>query len=411
MKTDIKVLLAALALFTPFMARAQPSAAVPAPTPVTLVKVFVDMPPGTPFMAAKSGPFCGNERVVTYNGGREEQRIETFRTPFVTELTKAGYQADLPGGSDIFNPEATVSDLQLAAVIVAQRLNICIPNVYRTSAAKGDGTMTVDWQLYSRLRQQVLARIRTTATYTMKDSVDGGPALLLAGSFGANVKLLTADPEFRKALTQATPGAGTVIDAGGQPRIALPGNSKAPARPLSEAVGDVVVVSTGFGSGSGVLVSDDGYVLTNAHVVGKAKTVKLRWSDGLETVGEVVRVADGRDVALVKTDARGRSPLALKRGAVVQGQQVYAIGSPMGQKFQGSVTRGVVSANRVIDGLSYIQSDVAVAPGSSGGPLLDETGHVIGLAVGGVTIQATPMGLNMFIPASDAMDFLALDAR
>jgi serine protease Do len=140
-----------------------------------------------------------------------------------------------------------------------------------------------------------------------------------------------------------------------------------------------VTILTGSGSGSGFLVSSDGYVLTDAHVVGDEKSVRVRWSDGLETLATVERTIKNRDVAIIKTNPRDRSPLALKRGPVTPGRRVYAIGSPRGKDFAGTVSSGVISADRVIDGLRYVQSDTTVSHGSSGGPLLDENGAVIGL--------------------------------
>ena len=83
---------------------------------------------------------------------------------------------------------------------------------------------------------------------------------------------------------------------------------------------------TGSGSGSGVLLSDDGYVLTNAHVVGDEKEVRVRWSDGIEKVGQVIRVSKTRDVALIKTDPRGRPPVPIRHGTLDPGQRVFAIG-------------------------------------------------------------------------------------
>ena len=164
----------------------------------------------------------------------------------------------------------------------------------------------------------------------------------------------------------------------------MAGSLKAGPRTIADAVGSVVTLMTGIGSGSGVLVSDDGYILTNAHVVGDERNVRVRWSDGIETLAQVVRVAKDRDVAIIKTNPRDRTPLAIKRGAVTPGQRVYAIGSPNGKDFQGTVSSGVISADRMIDGLRYIQSDTSVSPGSSGGALLDETGSVIGLTDLGV---------------------------
>src|SRR6185437_11851939 len=115
-----------------------------------------------------------------------------------------------------------------------------------------------------------------------------------------------------------------------------------------------------------------------------------------------------RDVALVKADVHGRSPLELRPGPVQQGEPVYAIGSPLGEAQQNTMTKGIVSATRVRDGLSYIQSDVAVTHGNSGGPLLDEKGRVIGLTESGLAPDGSPIGINFFIPIGDALRALAL---
>lgn len=180
------------------------------------------------------------------------------------------------------------------------------------------------------------------------------------------------------------------------------------ARKIADVATSVVAVFTGDGHGSGFLVSADGYVLTNDHVVGDAKYVKVRWSDGSETLGEVVRADKLRDVALIKTDVKGSAPLSLRTTPLQAGEAVFAVGTPLDEKFQGSVTKGVVSATRTYNGLPYIQSDVVINGGNSGGPLLDEAGAVIGICVSGMEINGAPVGINLFIPIDDALKALAL---
>jgi len=233
-------------------------------------------------------------------------------------------------------------------------------------------------------------------------------ARLITDSFADNARELASNADFRAAVSAPKAFSGGFQVPGQQNRIALAGNLKAGSRKIADAVGSVVLIATGLGTGSGVLVSDDGYILTNEHVVGDEKDVRVRWSDGIETLAKVERVSKNRDVAIIKTDARDRTPLILKRGPVTPGQRVYAIGSPRGEAFEGTVSSGVISADRVIDGLRYIQSDTTVSPGSSGGPLLDETGSVIGITVMGYQNNG-PAGLNMFIPIGDVMDFLSLE--
>ena len=155
------------------------------------------------------------------------------------------------------------------------------------------------------------------------------------GAFAANVRELASNAEFRAALTAPkTLASNGAVLPGQQSKIVLSGSLKAPKQPIADAVGSVVTLLTGTGSGSGVLVSDDGYVLTNAHVVGDDKEMGalVRRHRRLQ---QVVRVAKDRDVALVKTSARDRAPLAIKRGAVTPGQRVYAFGLAAGQGLSG----------------------------------------------------------------------------
>jgi S1-C subfamily serine protease len=142
--------------------------------------------------------------------------------------------------------------------------------------------------------------------------------------------------------------------------------------------------------------------------VGQSKYLKVRWPDGFETVGEVLRSDAKRDVALVKTDPRGRLPLKLSLTAPAPGEDVYAIGTPLDPKLQSSVTKGVVSATRVLDGFNFIQSDVNINPGNSGGPLLDKNANVVAITVSGLVKDGASTGINLFIPLREALDFLSL---
>jgi S1-C subfamily serine protease len=270
--------------------------------------------------------------------------------------------------------------------------------------------MTIDWQIYSPLKKQVVARVSTSGKAHLAEGIAGGRQRLVLESFADNAAALAANADFRASIDAPKAFTAGFQMPGEQSKILLNGSLKVGSRKIADAVGSVVTIMNDIGSGSGVLVSSDGYILTDAHVVGDSKQARVRWSDGIETLGEVVRVSKNRDVAIVRTNPRERKPLAIKRGPVEPGQRVYAIGSPKGKDFQSTVSSGVISADRVFDGLRYIQSDTVVSPGSSGGPLLDETGSVIGLTDIGVQNNG-PAGLNLFTPIGDAMDFLALEQQ
>lgn len=274
----------------------------------------------------------------------------------------------------------------------------------------GRVVMTIEWQVYSNSQRKVVLTktVYAGADYELREA--GVFDRLIDAAIRENIRGLLADAEFQN-LVLTSPEKKS---APAEPRtpLNLAGSLAAKTARISDAVGAVVLVMTGDGHGSGVLVSSDGYVLTDDHVVGAEKYVKIRWSDGLEGLGEVIRTDKRRDVALIKTDPRGRQPLALRTQAPEPGDTVFAIGAPEDPKLQSTVTRGVVSAaNRIVDGFSFIQSDVTVNPGNSGGPLLDEKGEVLGLTDWKLQSRDNATGLNFFTPIGDALAFLSLEQR
>jgi S1-C subfamily serine protease len=383
---------------------------------VKLSRAFMDLPTGTEWLSLQTGlNICLYSGITkSWTGGRQAMQIAPYAAAFKTELQAAGFKVVTPGEENLFDSDSASADYEVAAVITDERIEGCIDAEAFTVAdaeVRGTGTMKIDWQVYSPAKKQVVARASTSGSAKLDRRTPGGAAKLIMQAFAANVRELAASQQFRSALT-----APKVLASNGtlqpvqQSKIALAGSLKAVKRPISDAVGSVVTVFSSLGTGSGDLVSTDGYMLTNAHVVGDEKQVRVRWSDGIETVADVVRVVKTRDVALIKTSSRDREPLAIKRGAVSPGQRVYAIGSPLGKEYQGTVSSGIISATRIIEGLRYIQSDVAISHGSSGGALLDENGAMIGITVSGIE-PGVASGLHFFIPIGDALDFLNLEPQ
>ncbi len=418
-KVLASVLACALASGTAFGQNAQDTSpeTPAAQNSLKLRTVIFAVPVGTLWLKLRPGaPLCFGEPVTrTTTAGRTEVSTSSYAPNFKTELEKAGYKAATSGEDNLFDHEATSADYEAAAVITDEHIDGCFSwgGLWVKSYlgdVQGDSSMKVDWQIYSPIKKQVVARISTVGTAHLEQATAGGIERLLGDAFASNVAALAANAEFHAAITAPKAFTAGFQMPGEQSKILLSGSLKAGSRKIADAVGSVVTIMNGTGSGSGVLVSSDGYILTDAHVVGDDKTVRVRWSDGIEGIGEVIRVSKNRDVAIIKTSSRDRTPLALKRGAVTPGQRVYAIGSPKSKDFQSTVSSGVISADRVFDGLCYIQSDTMVSPGSSGGPLLDETGLVIGLTDLGIQNNG-PAGLNLFTPIGDAMDFLALEQR
>lgn len=161
------------------------------------------------------------------------------------------------------------------------------------------------------------------------------------------------------------------------------------------------------GVGSGFIISTDGYVLTNNHVVEGADEVIVRLHDRRQLIASVVGVDPRSDVALLKLDETNLPVVSIGRSSALEvGEWVLAIGSPFG--FDFSVTAGIVSAKgRALPNESYvpfIQTDVAINPGNSGGPLFNLDGDVIGINSQIYSRTGSFMGLSFAIPIEMAMD-------
>jgi S1-C subfamily serine protease len=172
---------------------------------------------------------------------------------------------------------------------------------------------------------------------------------------------------------------------------------------VARAAGAVVGVEHGHGQGSGLVIAQDGWVLTNAHVARGGGPLRVRLSGSRVAKGERVGSDDRTDLAVVRVELRDLPVLSLSERQLRVGEVVLAIGNPLG--FERSVTLGVVSAlhrnlpapGGVLEGL--VQTDASINPGNSGGPLLDAAGQVVGLAT---AIIPWARGIGFAVPARTA---------
>jgi serine protease Do len=155
----------------------------------------------------------------------------------------------------------------------------------------------------------------------------------------------------------------------------------------------------GSGSGSGVVLSE-GRVITNAHVI-RREPVMLEGSDGRNVSARCLRVDRQRDLALLLAPDLAGAPACLGDSDQLRaGTPVFAVGNPLG--FVGAVSSGVVHAIGSLGGLAWIQADLRLAPGSSGGPLADLQGHVIG-----INTMVVSGGLGLAVPSRAVQSLLS----
>lgn len=168
------------------------------------------------------------------------------------------------------------------------------------------------------------------------------------------------------------------------------------------------------GSGSGIIINEEGYVLTNNHVIEGATELKVVFSTGEEYTAELIGSDSRTDLALLKIEGEGEFPYAVLGDSsdLATGQSVIAIGNPLGTEFAGTVTKGVISAlNRTMEvengvTLNLIQTDAAINPGNSGGALVNAYGEVIGINSAKISSSEVE-GLGFAIPVNEAKTVIA----
>lgn len=175
--------------------------------------------------------------------------------------------------------------------------------------------------------------------------------------------------------------------------------------PVGQAIDAVVRVSTSTGTGSGFPISEN-EIVTAAHVVAGARTAEVR-AGGQTIDADVIRVDRERDIALlrVKVDTDPFVAMALAEEPPTPGDEIYAIGYPLGDS-QASVSRGIVSAVRDEPNGTHLQTDAAVNPGVSGGPAVGGDGAVLGMVVSKLDEAE---GIGLAIAADELRSFIADD--
>ena len=241
-------------------------------------------------------------------------------------------------------------------------------------------------------------------------------------AFGNAAKIALSDPNFVEAVKdmRARPPTASSGDlfpeataSAAAPASAI--NALIAQMPLSttdfrQQVNDlrkqVVTIITPGSTGSGFYVAD-GLLLTNHHVIAGYTDVKIRFFGGREIPAQVVTSNARRDLALIKTESQGLPGLPVRMEPPPETSPVYVIGSPIGEKHEGSVSAGIVSGFRTEEENPFIHSVVGVTGGNSGGPMFDDKGNVIALVVlGKLNSQGQATQVNYFIPVADALKAL-----
>ena len=183
---------------------------------------------------------------------------------------------------------------------------------------------------------------------------------------------------------------------------------------IEEAMSASITIKHKDGHGSGFFISEDGYLITNYHVIAGAKDIKVITNSGVEHDAEIIRSNEVADLSLLKITPKSKVitfkiPLEKNYGI---GKGVYCVGTPTSAELGQTVSKGIISGVRKVEdlGFDWIQTDVSVNFGNSGGPLIKENGELLGV-VNSKVVGMGVEGIAFAIPAKDIAELLQLDIK
>lgn len=398
-------------------AAAQPPAPPPDPTPIDMApggsrpvafqRVVFNITPGATIGALYVGPMKLKRDVI--KAPSLQVGSEQYALIARDEMRKLNYTM-LGGENLIFGTdEAAKARYQLGAQVSDMHLDVygSVSFWSGKTSVQVKGDMRTDWQVYDTFTHKVVYTQTTNASLES----DGDGEKEFFALFRKNLRRLLASKEFVDFMRpeSGTSGIAAASQFGTALSLPRPGAEKAVSLPadLPKLFDSVVTIKPGTGFATGFLITSVGHVLTAAHVVSGLKTVPVRLHNGLVLDGEVLRVDEGSDVAIVKLPGSSYKTLQLASSSPATGADVYAIGNPALEELSYSVSKGVLSGERELAGRKFLQTDVSANPGNSGGPLLDASGHVVGVISWKVAAPGYE-GLTFAVPVGECLAKLNL---
>lgn len=394
--------------------------------PIGLDRVVVNIERGQLIGHYRDNNFqlCGTSMVpqpIHWAAGKISVRDEEVMDAFYREMRDAHY--NVIGDPDAlfgnYDDAQKNPDFLVAGRIDSIALDICDRVTWKghpLGKQYGAAGLDVTWQIYSTFDEKVVLETRTSGSAELTEGVENGEIALLLRAFAMAARNLGGDPRFhdillRKNVSVAATKQAAPLDGWGAvatyPVLSLPATipfTGSIGANMSRVEAAVVTVITGSGHGSGFFIAPN-LVLTNHHVALNADRLKVRLINGTEVLATTLRSDKQRDVALLQIEGGEFTPLPIRLKPVALTEEVYAIGSPFDESLAGSVTRGIVSQLQHDEhGLELIQADATIQHGSSGGPLLDAQGNVVGISQSAWTDgQDHSAGVNFFVPIGDAL--------
>lgn len=350
---------------------------------------------------------CGETTDIFWNEGYVDIADHSMGQAIANAFEENGYRAS----NHIGAPTAGAL-LTLRGKITDLKLNLCKQR--NTDKTQNSSYVKIEWELFDPIRDKVLFTKVTEGSHHNSSHVPvkngtevsfNKATTIAATNLLENMHfvLLLEPTEQQKYINRFTERVSLSLHYGNRS-----GDFSDNAEQLKNSS---VIIKTENGHGSGVVISNEGHILTNAHVVGTEKSFKVVTENNSYTA-TLIRKDNVRDVALIKVEAgvvELAVPISISKPKI--SSDIYVIGTPLAESFSHTITRGIISAKRNMEGLSYYQTDAGINRGNSGGPVFDDKGELIALTVAGMfTRSGASLNLNYLIPIDEVLVSLHIES-
>lgn len=282
-----------------------------------------------------------------------------------------------------YKNDKSIPRYALAAVIKDVKYNALVKSA---RFSKLDMELTIQWQFFDTKLKALVYKKDITVLYYTNGKTSFQKSLFEA--FKLNTKSLLAEEGVRNLLSVGE----STIDITNSTIENLNSNNEDVVKVYTSSEDQsnkkinfdnlfkaVFILKRDKGHGTGFFISENGYLLTAAHVLGGFDTVNIEYAEDLVLKADLVKINYLLDIALLKVNGRGFPYLKISANPISIGENVYSLGAPLHDMLNQSVSKGIVSGLREIDNVQLIQTDAAINPGNSGGPLIDQNACVVGL--------------------------------
>jgi S1-C subfamily serine protease len=384
---------------------------------VAFDKLMADIKDGTP--VGSWADALGKSTPIKWEGS-VKVGDKAFDQRFYEILTDAGIRTPMRENAKLFAGSSEGRQQLPRYVVGAELLEMNIDLQHSKVKDYGAGKFAgrtrtlVDWKVLDKRGNKVVLTVRTEGIHRFRQ----------VNHYGGNQNLLAFEDALYKFLddgrfidlirSSTTPAQSAGVDLEAKSLTIKPVSIpafKSISEMIRHADKSCVTIITDGGHGSGVIINSEGYTLSAYHVVEGINRIEVQFSDGMRQEARILASDVENDLVLLDISGSGFRPLPLgDEESSGLGDEVVTIGTPADVSLGQSVAKGILSGKRKIEDKVYLQTDVAVSPGNSGGPLLNAEGQVIGIVQSKIVGKGIE-GLSFAIPIGRVKELLGLSVE